>query len=301
MAIKDEQQAPGTEDREEPAGRDDTDLSAADDDDDDDDGAPDPGPAAKGSPGSRKERREGRAGRYADLQRSLKESNDRAEKLARELEESRAATRREIDEIRSRFGRDHGGGQRDEVETALEDIRSQMADAIDIASNPQATEEQVKRAKRRYIELEEKRQDVLADRRERKRQQERGGQQEGQADAGAQNYQRQVLEAEYPEIMENEVARRRAAAYYQHLVENEGRKKGLATMKEAAAFVGAKMGLGGRFPEPSEADKKRNAGVGSREGGSNGKSPYKLSKEDQAVISGSGISARRIEKAMQED
>src|SRR3990172_4102620 len=226
-------------------------LDVADDDDgDDDDKTPDDKPQADGQPRKKDGTWAARKAERATDRRAAKawetEKQDYDRRL-RQVQENSDRTVRQLREDMERLSKQTQGqgAPQDRFTAEIVDIRKQLAAELKLIETDDA------RGYDRYNELQERKNELIADRRIAA---DREAQKQNQPHRSQYDNRAPFIESEYPWVTEQRYAPMavKAAAYKNYLVNVEGRPDTLDTDREALAHIQAKFGaeFGMRVPAP---------------------------------------------------
>lgn len=229
----------------------------------------------------------GRSSKFNEIEKAVRQANERAERLEQILQQQQ---QREIELIRSIRG---GGKEQDPLSAQMNDLRQRQAELVSVVTDDKRPAQERQAAERKWYELEEQRVQMMVDARvQAALEQQRSGQ---TPEAEQSRTHATILTGEFPEVMNSAQARQAAHSYYEYLVLAEGRPQGLATQREAAAAIAAKLGLGGTY-RPSPQDRASGMGPASRDNGASRPGKFQFGRDDLRVIRGSGLSPQQIAK-----
>lgn len=187
----------------------------------------------------------------------------------------------------------NGGGS--PVDQQITGIRKEQQEIMDIVRAGGLSAEQANALSSRYQSLEDQRQELrvqkLLEERLAKQPQGQEGPQLDPATAHAQG----VLTVEFPEVMNHPEARTEARNYHAYLV-SQGRADGIGLLREAAAHVARRRGLGA--PRTSPATAAAFSGAGPNQAQAEEPGTVTFTPEMLRQIRGAGVTPQQIAAQM---
>ncbi len=224
--------------------------SAKPDDDEGDDEAPRQGKSRHPSSSNR-------GGRLREIQAELAE----LKKNSGAWPQEKAELQRELNELKSKLGAQPAQAPAKPANDEISAMKSEIAQLLKDARNPNLTDAQHAIVVRRYDELQEKLEEKRWEARITKERERWQKENQQSSDPNARFRERVIdmINEEFPDVARNQADLAAVGAYVDYQTRVEGRPHGIALYKEGAAAVAAKRGYG--TPSPPVRDQQRRAAV----------------------------------------